>query len=183
MKNKSFKTTLRYFTIAEWEKEQEYLRREHNKGWKFTGVTLPGFYHFEKCQPEDVVYQLDYNPEGTDHKEEYVQMFQDCGWEYVTDFVGYSYFRKADSQMRGHEEIFCDTQSRLDMIRRVFKGRMVPLIIIFFLLVIPQIFSHPWTDTPADYILAGMFLLIFIIYSLLFIHFAVKYYQCIKSMP
>ena len=52
MKDKSFKTTLRYFTIAEWEKEQEYLRREHNKGWKFTGVTLPGFYHFEKCQPK-----------------------------------------------------------------------------------------------------------------------------------
>ena len=140
MKDKSFKTTLRYFTIAEWEKEQEYLRREHNKGWKFTGVTLPGFYHFEKCQPEDVVYQLDYNPEGTDHKEEYVQMFQDCGWEYVTDFVGYSYFRKAVSQMHGNEEIFCDTQSRLDMIRRVFKGRMVPLIIIFFLLVIPRSF-------------------------------------------
>ena len=46
MKDKSFKTTLRYFTIAEWEKEQEYLRREHNKGWKFTGVTLPGFYPF-----------------------------------------------------------------------------------------------------------------------------------------
>ena len=141
MKDKSFKTTLRYFTIAEWEKEQEYLRREHNKGWKFTGVTLPGFYHFEKCQPEDVVYQLDYNPEGTDHKEEYVQMFQDCGWEYITDFVGYSYFRKAVSQMRGHEEIFCDTQSRLDMIKRVFKGRMVPLIIIFFFSLSPDLLS------------------------------------------
>lgn len=47
-----------------------------------------------KCTPEDVVYQLDYNEEGLTHKDEYVQMFRDCGWEYIQDFGGYSYFRK-----------------------------------------------------------------------------------------
>ena len=34
------------------------------EGWKFTGLTYPGVYHFVRCQPEDVVYQLDYNEEG-----------------------------------------------------------------------------------------------------------------------
>lgn len=27
-------------------------------------MKFPGLYHFEKCEPEDVTYQLDYNPEG-----------------------------------------------------------------------------------------------------------------------
>lgn len=55
-------------------------------------------------------------------------MFRDCGWEYLQNFVGYSYFRKAASDMDGtEEEIFCDDASRLDMIKRVFSQRMVPL--------------------------------------------------------
>ena len=92
MKDK--KIEFRWFSVPEWEKEQDFLREQHKKGWKFTKVSFLGFYHFEKCKPEDVVYQLDYNKDGIDNKAEYVQMFQDCGWEYLMDFVGYSYFRK-----------------------------------------------------------------------------------------
>ncbi len=65
-------------------------------------------------------------------------MFKDCGWEYLFDFLGYSYFRKSAASMQGKEEIFCDEASRLAFIGRVFKGRMVPLLILFFLVIIPQ---------------------------------------------
>ena len=127
---KTRKTELRIFTIADWEKEERYLQKRHREGWKFRRVNLLGIYHFERCTPEDVVYQLDYNEEGLKHKDEYVQMFQDCGWEYMQDFGGYSYFRKPVSQMQGEEKIFCDDESRLDMMRRVFAGRYLPILII-----------------------------------------------------
>ena len=65
---KDHKIKFRYFTIVEWEKEQNFLRQEGLKGWRFTKATLLGIYHFEKCEPEDVVYQLDYNPDGIAHK-------------------------------------------------------------------------------------------------------------------
>ena len=85
-------------------------------------------------------YQLDYNPEGLANKEEYVQLFADCGWEYLQDYAGYSYFRKAVVQMGGRdEEIFCDDQSRLALVRRVFWGRMVPALVILLLLVCPYV--------------------------------------------
>ena len=64
----------KYFTIVEHEKEQEYLREKQKAGWKFVKVTGLGTYHFEKCEPEDVIYQLDYNQDGLAHKEEYVQV-------------------------------------------------------------------------------------------------------------
>ena len=83
----------------------------HKKGWKFVKVSLGGLYGFEACEPEDVVYQLDYNPDGVKHQNEYLQMFKDCGWEYMQDFVGYSYFRKPVSEMDGDESIFCDDES------------------------------------------------------------------------
>ena len=107
MKNR--KTVFRLFTVAQWEKEQAFLRKEHSKGWKLERVNFLTLYHFRRCEPEDVVYQLDFNPEGISHREEYLQMFRDCGWEYLQEYMGYSYFRKPVSRMEGRdEEIFCD---------------------------------------------------------------------------
>ena len=61
------KTQFKWFSIPEYDKEQEYLRQMHKSGWKLVRIGFPGVYHFEACQPEDVVYQLDYNPEGTEN--------------------------------------------------------------------------------------------------------------------
>ena len=58
------KKELRWFSIMDYEKEARYLSRMHQKGWKFKRVTMPGIYTFEKCEPEKVIYQLDYNLEG-----------------------------------------------------------------------------------------------------------------------
>mgnify|MGYP000198857379 FL=1 len=95
-----------------------------------------------------MVYQLDYNSEGLLHKSEYVQMFQDCGWEYVLDYVGYSYFRKPASAMQGEEAIFCDDDSRLEMMKRIFRGRLVPLLIAFCCLIIPQLIIQMQQEDP-----------------------------------
>lgn len=178
---KSNKTELRFFTIMEYEKEQEYLRKKHCEGWKFTGVTLPGFYHFVKCEPEDVVYQLDYNQEGIAHKDEYVQMFGDCGWKYLTDFVGYSYFCKPASELKEDEGIFCDDSSRLDMMERVFKGRMVPLLVILACIIIPQLYIQ--------FSLGGFYSPLFLVYACLlviyisiFVQFGIQYWKYKKKL-
>ncbi len=99
------KKAFRFFTLFEYEKEQEYLREMHRSGWKFVRVSGFGIYHFEKCTPEDMIYQIDYNQDGIAHKDEYVKMFGDCGWEYLQDYVGYSYFRKPASEAAGTEAV------------------------------------------------------------------------------
>lgn len=65
-------------------------------------------------------------------------MFDDCGWQYIQDYAGYSYFRKAVTDDGVAEEIFCDEESRLQMMQRVMKGRMLPLLVIFFATLLPQ---------------------------------------------
>lgn len=136
------KKTFKFYTIFEHEKEQDYLREMHKSGWKFVRVTGLGVYHFEKCTPEDVIYQLDYNQEGLDHKEEYVQMFRDCGWEYMQDFFGYSYFRKPAAEAGSAEEIFCDDYSKIQMLNRVRKGRLLPLYVILGCVLLPGFFIN-----------------------------------------
>lgn len=182
---KNTKTEFRFFSIPQWKKEEQYLREQHKRGWEFVKVNGLGLYHFRRCEPKDIIYQLDYNPDSTLQKEEYIQMFRDCGWEYLQNYVGYSYFRKAASQMDGtEEEIFCDDTSRLDMMKRVFKGRMLPLLTVFFLIIIPQIINQGFMNTPFNHGLLVFFCIMFVIYLWMFVSFAFsfwKYYQSIHQ--
>lgn len=174
---KTRKTELRIFTIADWEKEERYLQKRHREGWKFRRVNLLGIYHFERCTPEDVVYQLDYNEEGLKHKDEYVQMFQDCGWEYMQDFGGYSYFRKPVSEMQGEEKIFCDDESRLDMMRRVFAGRYLPILIILVLLILPNLFGQFRSQDADAPVLLVLFLILLAVYAWAAVSFGYRYWK------
>lgn len=173
MSNKKIK--LAFFTIPEYKKEEDWLQKQHRAGLKLTKATLPCFYTFEKCEPEDVVYQLDYNKEGMNNKAEYVQMFKDCGWEHITDMAGYSYFRKPVSEMVEDEEIFSDDASKMDMIDRVFKGKMIPLITIFLLIIIPQLFIQSFVGHTLGWILFGVYVVLFILYAVMFIQFGIHY--------
>ena len=164
----------KYFSIFAHEKEQQYLREQHKRGWKFVKVTGIGTYHFEECQPEDVAYQLDFNQEGLENKEEYIKMFSDCGWEYLQEFAGYSYFRKSVTDMNSEESIFCDDTSRLSMLERVYKGRLIPLLVIFCACLLPQFILNFVNDR---YFLAAVFGGILIIYILLFSYSALHYYR------
>ena len=166
------KKQFKYFSIFNHEKEQDYLREMHKQGWKFTKVTGLGIYHFEECEPQDTVYQLDYNQEGLSHKMEYIQMFNDCGWEYIQDYAGYSYFRKAAAEMNGDEEIFCDDTSRAAMMGRVFKGRLLPLVLIFTGCLLPQFINNISGQNYGIAILIGT---IMGIYLGCFTAFGIKY--------
>lgn len=179
------KTVFRYFMIMDYEKEAEFLREMHKKGWRFVRVCNLGFYEFEACEPEDVVYQLDYNPEGLKHQNEYLQMFKDCGWEYLQDFVGYSYFRKPVAQMDGDEAIFCDDESRMDMIKRVGKGRIIPLVALFCCCVIPELLSAVMGNFENDAMTKLIIILlgiVVVLYSINFVQFGIKYYEFKKKI-
>ncbi len=172
------KKEFRYFTIFNHQKEEEYLRERHKEGWKFTKVNLLGLYHFEKCEPEDVVYQLDYNKDGSAHLSQYIRMFEDCGWEYLQEYAEYSYFRKPASEMNGEEEIFSDESSKVAMMERVFKGRIIPLVLLFCLILIPifllAVINGSWP-------MIVMYAVIMFVYVVMFTRFAIGYYRMKKG--
>lgn len=175
---KTRKAELRFFDVMDYEKEAEYLSQRHREGWKFTGVMFPGFYHFVACEPEEVCYQLDYNKDGTENLEEYRQMFTDLGWEYLFDYVGYSYFRKARKDMDRDEEIFCDEDSRFDMMKRIFMGRMIPLVLLFCFVILPSVimtFIGGSMGHPMPKAFGGMMMILFFVYLAIFVKFTAQY--------
>ena len=118
-------------------------------------------------------------------EEQYLSTQHKSGWEYLQNYVGYSYFRKPTSEMNGtEEEIFCDNASRLDMMKRIFVGRMLPLLSIFFLIIIPQIVVKNLFPTYMNDSFLVIFYAMFVFYLILFIIFGIqfwKYYQSIHE--
>lgn len=132
MKDNECKKLFRMFSIVDYLKEEEFLREQHKKGYKFVRFVFPGFYYFEKCQPEDVVYQLDYANYKMEEKRSYLQIFEDAGWEYLFDVWGWSYFRKSVENGECDTSIFSDLESRLALLKRIIYGRMLPFLTVFF---------------------------------------------------
>ena len=131
------KIVYRIFTIADYEREALYFREMHAKGWKLRKVSYSILlfavkYTFEKCQPEQVSYQLDFYPMEKSERTSYWQLFKDCGWEHITDFNSFSYFRKAHSEIESDAEfeIYNDATGKLAMVNRILRLRLVPVLLL-----------------------------------------------------
>ena len=131
------KIVYRIFTIADYEREALYFRDMHAKGWKLRKVSYSILlfavkYTFEKCHPEQVSYQLDFYPMEKSERASYLQLFKDCGWEHITDFNSFSYFRKAHSEIESNAEfeIYNDAAGKLAMVNRILRLRLVPVLLL-----------------------------------------------------
>ena len=167
------KIVYRIFTIADYEREALYFREMHAKGWKLRKVSYSILlfavkYTFEKCQPEQVSYQLDFYPMEKSERTSYLQLFKDCGWEHITDFNSFSYFRKAHSEIESNAEfeIYNDAAGKLAMVKRILTRRMFPILLLFLALL--PVFSK--FVTGGSFFSWEMFLIVIIDSVLLIVH-------------
>ena len=170
------KIVYRIFTIADYEREALYFREMHAKGWKLRKVSYSILlfavkYTFEKCHPEQVSYQLDFYPMEKSERASYLQLFKDCGWEHITDFNGFSYFRKLHSgiELDAEFEIYNDAAGKLAMVKRILTRRMLPILLLFLALL--PVFSKFVSGASS---FSWELFLIFIIDCVLLIIFAIQ---------
>ncbi|MBP3217342.1 MAG: DUF2812 domain-containing protein [Lachnospiraceae bacterium] len=165
------KTFYRFYTIADYEEEEKWLRRQHQKGWKLVRMIPPCIYTFASCEPQDVIYRLDYK--NSEQSADYMQMLKDFGWEYIGDCLGWLYFRKPAAAAETEEdgELFSEDASRVEMVSKIVRTRMLPLGIIFLCCVIPNLLRAEREGWGA---LSIFFLIMFVIYVYLLIYCSIK---------
>ena len=176
---KNTKKLFRFYTLFEYEEEEAFLEKQHKEGWKVVSYKLPGFYKFEKCEPEDMTYRIDFTNENGSKNPEYQQMFADNGWEFLWSVNGFSIFRKplAANNADKSNEIFTDNESKLQMLQKIQQRRLLPLITIFLCAVIPNFIKGIHGDfgsATGDYVITTIFALMFILYTYVFIKSFVK---------
>lgn len=170
------KKVFKLFTIADFEREEVYLRQMHQAVWKVVAFRL-GVYTFEKVQSEDVIYQLDFKLHGRDSSNK--QLFEDNGWEYVLDCNNFSYFRKPASQVEQEADgmIYSDISSKLDMLNRLMKQRFLLFVSYLVFLGYTLFNSHKFEGSLSGMIFYGLVWLLFILYLFMVSYTGFRFWQ------
>ena len=147
----------KWFLPWQDEKEEAWLEDMSLNGWHLAAVQLPCMYTFDKGEPCRNAYRLDYMMMNRNQLDEYLQIFQDAGWEYVGEMSNWRYWRK--KVVSGESpEIFTDNESKIKKYQRLL------VIMVFFLIFLTFIglnMFKNWAWNDLDNIL-----LINVIYSL-----------------
>jgi hypothetical protein len=129
------KTTLtKYKLFWPWqdEKEEAWLEDMSARGYHLSRVGLPYTYRFNKGEPRQYTYRMDYMYLDKKKTMEYLQVFQDAGWEYLGEMSNWRYWRKPVGAGET-AEIFTDNESKIKKYQRVtlFLGFMLLILLMF----------------------------------------------------
>lgn len=169
------------FWAHQYEKEEIFLRDMRKKGWKFVKLHkgIPTKYEFDKCEPEDIIYQLDYVISSEDTPS-YHQLFEDSGWieEYnwpAPNGKWYYFSKKSEGK---DEKIYTSKDSRLELFNKVLKNFSLIFILSTLLelnglrVMVPVLFEEKSLSIPVEiftytFILLMTLTIIFCLYNLI----------------
>ena len=157
------KVQFRMFTIFDLDKVEDYLHEMHLKGWKFKSNRF-GFFYFEQCRPDDVVYRV-WNTSYLRKNELDLQSIKDRGWEFVEN-CSYTVFRKAKCDLVPSEQIFMNNRLRWDGVKSGLRTATVS--ISGGLVVCMSLFRES---------LSRSFFLIFALYALMITYLIYSFYR------
>lgn len=115
----------RIFTIVDLDKEEEYLHEMHLKGWRYRTNRF-GFFYFEQCQPDDVIYHI-YDSRFLKKYKHELQDFRNSGWELIeTGFC--SILRKPTSDILSEDQVYMSKGLRWEMVISRLRSSIATLL-------------------------------------------------------
>jgi len=154
------------------EKEEAWLEKMAGEGWHLGGLGLPGNYSFESGKPRKDVYRLDYIIDQKDYQN-YLQLFNDAGWEHIGKMAGWQYFRKP-YQGDLVPEIYTDNASKAQKYQRLLIFLIILLPVLFISVTRPVSAGSSLFDFYSILKTIMGFFLIFYAYSMLRIFLRIK---------
>ena len=120
MEKKDIKKLWRFYTIADYEREESFLNEMARAGWNLTAV---GFcrYIFRRGNAGEYIYKLDMveRTESDEVKESYFNFLTDCGIRVVGEFKDWIYLQKRASD--GPFDVKNDTYAKLRQVNKVYS--------------------------------------------------------------
>jgi len=119
MMERQEKTTFKGFWPWQDLQREAWLREMSREGWHLKSIGYLGLrFTFAAGEKVDYVYQLDFRNESAQKMEEYLELFDAAGWEYVLSWNGWQHFRKRYED-EDKDQIFTDNQSKIQKYKRV----------------------------------------------------------------
>ena len=108
------KAQFRMFTILDLDKVEEYLHEMHLKGWRYRTGRF-GFFYFDQCQPEDIIYRI-YDSRFLKKYKHELQDFRNRGWELI-ETGSCSILRKSSSDLLPEDQVYMSKTLRWEVMR------------------------------------------------------------------
>jgi hypothetical protein len=124
------------------EKEEAWLRTMSQQGFHLVSVKPFGSYSFKLGDKTDYVYRLDYQTNRKD-TQNYLKLFQDAGWEHISEMSGWQYFRK-QVEARESPEIYTDVESKITKYKRLL-GYLLIFLPIYTVVFVNAFRSYPYS--------------------------------------
>ena len=159
--NEKIEKVRKWFWVWDDDKEEEWLRKKANEGWQLSKIGLINSYEFQRKETRDTIYRIDYKDGYNLKLDDYLQVFEDSGWEHIGEMSGRHYFR---TPMRGEDEpeIYTDNQSKITK----YKSILVGFYIFIPLFLFPIIFLQNSTKS-IGFIIFIVILELFFIFSVI----------------
>ena len=158
MPQKTILHKIKWFWPWQDDAEEVWLRAMSLQGLSLAKAGLCGYYTFQAGPPADYVYRLDYQTQAKKELPDYLQLFQDAGWEHVTQLSSWHYFRKLN-QPGKEPQIFTDVDSRIAKYQRLLEVLSLPAAA--FVVFLNLIDFAP--ASIAQVILDGIYLALFVV--------------------
>lgn len=111
--NRRFKTVFKIFFAWQEKKEEKWLREMSKKGWHLDNTSFLN-YIFRKGEPKDMIYRLDFKIIRNENIDDYITLFEDAGWEYISR-LGWGYYFRTEAKKGKGQELYSDNASRIRM--------------------------------------------------------------------
>lgn len=137
------KRVFKLFWAWQDNEENKWLEKMAEEGWELLKYNLM-VYTFEKTEPKKYIYRTDFKSNQKRDLQEYLTLFKDAGWEHVTEYAGWHYFRTEPGKAK-ILDIYSDKGSKIEMFKRLLFFLLMPfmgIILIAFSIVFNSNFSH-----------------------------------------
>ena len=114
---RSSRVVWRWFWAWDDDREERWLADMARQGWHLRGPAVLRF-TFDRGEPAEVVYRLDYHILRGEERAEYLALFRAAGWEHVGEVANWHYFRTPAADGAA-ADIFSDAESRAAKYRRL----------------------------------------------------------------
>lgn len=153
-----------FFTIAQWEEEEQWLNDMARNGWHLVRINCLLRYVFEKGTPGEYIYKLDL-PDNLEHgmdEQAYCSFLAECGIDVVCKQKQWLYLRKkaTDGPFAEKDDLFAKLQitnkaysyaiRTLSMLLRCFAV-MIAIFIVALCMV-----SHPEISALFEGVIMGI---------------------------
>ena len=133
------RTIRKWFWVWDEDKEKAFLEDVALKGYKLVRVGF-GKYTFEDGNTKKLAYQFDFKGFSKMKEKEYLQLYEDAGWNFTARFGNWYYFsREVNEGEQVDLSLFNNNESRGAKYRRLLAF----LLIVGFPLYYQVIFTFP----------------------------------------